>query len=85
MPPIVFLRFPMRVTCLRSLGRARLPIWRQVLLNRNHSHDFKNIFKDAATDAGPLQDFYEALVAKGVLPEMERLTLARLRGTKLLP
>jgi hypothetical protein len=56
-----------------------------VLLNRNHSHDFKNIFKDAATDAGPFQEFHEALVAKGVRPEMERLTLARLRGTKLLP
>jgi hypothetical protein len=45
----------------------------------------QDIFKDAATDAGPFQEFHEALVAKGVRPEMDRLTLARLRGTKLLP
>src|SRR6202790_4125772 len=50
-------------------------------LNRNHNHDLKNIFKGAAiiaaTKAGPFQEFYAALVAKGIRPEMARLTLAR--------
>ena len=50
-------------------------------LNRNHNHDLKNLFKSAATIAaakpGPLQEFYDALVAKGIKPEMARLTLAR--------
>jgi transposase len=50
-------------------------------LNRNHNHELKNIFKGAAiiaaTKAGPLQEFYAALVAKGIRPEMARLTLAR--------
>jgi hypothetical protein len=31
----------------------------------------------AATKPGPLQQFYAALVAKGMRPEMARLTLAR--------
>jgi len=50
-------------------------------LNRNHNHDLKNLFKSAATiaaaKAGPFQEFYDALVAKGIQPEMARLTLAR--------
>jgi transposase len=50
-------------------------------LNRNHNHDLKNLFKSAATiaasKAGPFQEFYDALVAKGMRPEMARLTLAR--------
>jgi transposase len=50
-------------------------------LNRNHNHELKNIFKGAAiiaaTKAGPFQEFYAALVAKGIRPEMARLTLAR--------
>src|ERR1700726_2836833 len=50
-------------------------------LNTNHNHDLKNIFKGAAmrasTTAGPLRDFYEALLAKGRRPTMARLTLAR--------
>jgi transposase len=50
-------------------------------LNRNHNHELKNIFKGAAiiaaTKAGPFQEFYGALVAKGIRPEMARLTLAR--------
>jgi transposase len=50
-------------------------------LNRNHNHDLKNLFKSAATVAaakpGPFQEFYERLVAKGMRPEMARLTLAR--------
>jgi hypothetical protein len=51
------------------------------LMNENHNHDLKNIFKGAATKAsscaGPFHDFYEALLAKGRKPSMARLTLAR--------
>jgi transposase len=50
-------------------------------LNTNHNHDLKNLFKGAAIVAankpGPFQDFYTALLAKGIRPEMARLTLAR--------
>jgi transposase len=50
-------------------------------LNRNHNHDLKNLLKGAAISAigrpGPLQDFYAALVEKGMRPSMARLTLAR--------
>jgi transposase len=50
-------------------------------LNQNHNHEMKDIFKGAATRAscgvGPLRDFYVALLAKGMKPEMARLTLAR--------
>ena len=50
-------------------------------LNANHNHDLKNIFKGAAMRAstchGPLRNFYEALLAKGMRPTMARLTLAR--------
>lgn len=50
-------------------------------LNLNHNPDLKNIFKSAATTAsaspGPFRDFYENLLAKGMKPEMARLTLAR--------
>lgn len=50
-------------------------------LNENHNRDLKNIFKSAATLAsakvGPFQDFYSALLAKGMKPPLARLTLAR--------
>jgi len=50
-------------------------------LNHNHNKDVKNLFKSAAVSAstrpGPLQDFYAALVSKGMRPTMARLTLAR--------
>jgi transposase len=50
-------------------------------LNRNYNRDLKNLFKGAATQAsvqpGPLQEFYATLLAKGIRPEMARLTLAR--------
>jgi transposase len=50
-------------------------------LNQNHNHDLKNLFKGAAIIAaskpGPFQEFYAALLAKGMRPEMARLTLAR--------
>jgi transposase len=50
-------------------------------LNQNHSHELKNVFKGAATQAsharGVLKDIYEQSLAKGVKPTMARLTLAR--------
>jgi transposase len=50
-------------------------------LNAHHNHDLKNLFKGAATRAaivaGPFQEFYAALVARGMKPPMARLTLAR--------
>src|SRR6202047_1876904 len=50
-------------------------------LNQNHNHEMKEIFKSTATSAsrcaGPLCDFYAGLLAKGMKPEMARLTLAR--------
>jgi transposase len=50
-------------------------------LNRNHNHDLKSLYKSAATVAsakpGPFREFYNSLVAKGIRPEMARLTLAR--------
>ena len=50
-------------------------------LNRDCNHDLNNVFKGAAIVAssktGPFQEFYTALLAKGIRPEMARLTLAR--------
>ena len=63
-----------------ELQRSKKPAWVRGL-NRNHNHDLKNLFKSAATVAaakpGPFQEFYDALMAKGIRPEMARLTLAR--------
>jgi transposase len=57
-------------------------------LNRDCNHNLKNLFKGAATIAsvkpGPFQEFYAALVAKGMRPEMARLTLARKMATIVL-
>jgi len=50
-------------------------------LNQNHNHQMKEIFKSTATSttrcAGPFQDFYARLLAKGMEPDMAQLTLAR--------
>jgi len=50
-------------------------------LNWNHNHELKNLFKSAATTAsarpGVFREFYLGLLAKGMRPEMARLTLAR--------
>jgi transposase len=63
-----------------QLRRSKKPVALRGL-NKNHNHDLKAIFKSAATNAsglaGPLHDFYEALLAKGMKPSMARLTLAR--------
>ena len=57
-------------------------------LNKNCNHHLKNVFKSAAivasTKPGPFQEFYAALVAKGMRPEMARLTLARKIATIVL-
>ena len=57
-------------------------------LNHNCNHDLKNLFKGAAIVAsskpGPLQEFYTALLTKGMRPEMARLTLARKIATIVL-
>jgi transposase len=50
-------------------------------LNQNHNHAMKEIFKSAALSAtlheGPFRDFYARLLAKGMKPELARVTLAR--------
>ncbi|PYU21142.1 MAG: hypothetical protein DMG30_18515 [Acidobacteria bacterium] len=50
-------------------------------LDPSHNHHLKDLFKSAAIQAsirkGPFREFYEALLAKGIRPEMARLTLAR--------
>jgi hypothetical protein len=50
-------------------------------LNENCNHDLKNLFKGAAVVASiksdPLAEFYAALLAKGMRPQMARLTLVR--------
>jgi transposase len=57
-------------------------------LNENCNHHLKNLFKGAAVVAsskpGPFEPFYAALVAKGMRPEMARLTLARKIATIVL-
>jgi hypothetical protein len=57
-------------------------------LNRNCNHDLKNLFKGAAIVAaskpGPFAEFYAGLLAKGLRPEMARLTLARKIATIVL-
>jgi hypothetical protein len=50
-------------------------------LNRNHNPVVKEVFKAAATAAsgrpGPLRDWYEGLIARGMREELARVTLAR--------
>src|SRR6202162_5169966 len=50
-------------------------------LNQNHNHAMKEIFKSAALSAtrsaGPFQDLYEGLLAKGMKPQLARVTIAR--------
>jgi transposase len=57
-------------------------------LNQDGNHDLKNLFKGAAvvasTKPGPLEEFYAALLARGMRPEMARLTLARKIATIVL-
>lgn len=63
----------------RAVRRRRPPLTRG--LNRNHNPIVKNVFKGAATAAsgraGPLQDWYHGLCARGMREELARVTLAR--------
>lgn len=63
----------------RPVRRRRKPLTRG--LNRNHNPVLKDVFKGAATAAtgrsGPLQDFYHAMIARGMEPELARVTLTR--------
>jgi transposase len=63
----------------RPVKSRRAPMTRG--LNRNHNRVLKNVFKSAAVAAlsrpGPLQDFYRAMVARGMREELARVTLAR--------
>lgn len=63
-----------------QLQRSKKPAFVRGL-DPAHNHHLKYVFKSAAMQAsttkGPFQKFYEALVAKGMRPEMARLTLAR--------
>jgi hypothetical protein len=75
----------------RRVNGQLQPAKKQVLvrgLNQNCNHDLKNLFKGAAVVAsskpGPFEGFYAALVARGMRPEMARLTLARKIATIVL-
>ena len=63
----------------RPVRRRRAPLTRG--LNPNHNRVLKDVFKGAATAAtaqpGPLQDWYQALLARGMREELARVTLTR--------
>lgn len=63
----------------RPVRRRRAPLTRG--LNRNHNRVLKDVFKGAAASLkgrpGPLQDWYQGVVARGVREELALLTLAR--------
>jgi transposase len=63
----------------RLRKRRRPPLTRG--LNRNHNPTLKGVFKGAANAAtarpGPLYDFYQASLARGVRDELAKVTLAR--------
>ena len=63
----------------RAVRRRRPPMTRG--LNRNHNRIVKEVFKSAATAAatrsGPLQDWYQEMLKRGMREELARVTLAR--------
>lgn len=63
----------------RPVRRPRAPLTRG--LNRNHNRVLKHVFKGAATAAasrpGPLKDYYDGMIARGLREELARVTLAR--------
>jgi transposase len=63
-----------------ELKRSKKPVSVRGL-DKDHNHYLKDLFKSAAiqssTRKGPFAEFYQALLAKGMRPEMARLTLAR--------
>jgi transposase len=68
-----------RLVAGQPVRRRRAPLTRG--LNRNHNRVLKDVFKGAATAAtarpGPLQEFYGSLIARGLRPELARVTLTR--------
>jgi len=60
--------------------RRKKQVWIRGL-NKDYNHDLKGLFKAAAVRAsvqpGPLREFYQRSLAKGIKPTMVRLTLAR--------
>ena len=63
----------------QPVRRRRAPMTRG--LNRNYNRELKDVFKGAATAAtgraGPLQDLYEGMIARGMREELARVTLTR--------
>lgn len=63
----------------RPVRRRRAPLTRG--LNPNHNRVLKDVFKGAATAAtgrpGPLQEWYQGLLARGMREELARVTLTR--------
>ena len=62
----------------RAEKRQRAPMTRG--LNPNFNHRLKYVFKSAALDGtprAPFEGYYARLIAKGIRPELARLTLAR--------
>lgn len=63
----------------RLVRQPRAPLTRG--LNRNHNRVLKQVFKGAATAAtsrpGPLKDYYDGMIARGLRKELARVTLAR--------
>lgn len=63
----------------KPVRRKRAPMTRG--LNRNFNRELKDVFKGAATAStgrpGPLQDFYEGMIARGMREELARVTLTR--------
>jgi len=63
----------------RPVRQRRPPMTRG--LNPNHNRVIKNVFKSAATAAtvrpGALQSFYQALLQRGMQPDLARVTLTR--------
>ncbi len=68
-----------RIESGRPVRRRRTPMTRG--LNRNYNRVVKHVFKSAATAAtakpGPLQSWYDHLVAKGMQESLARVTLTR--------
>ncbi len=68
-----------RLVAGEPVRRRRVPLTRG--LNRNHNRVLKDVFKGAATAAtarpGPLQEFYRSMIARGLRPELARVTLTR--------
>jgi len=63
----------------QPVRRRRAPLTRG--LNRNHNRVLKDVFKGAAAAAtarpGPLHDWYQGLLERGMREELARVTLAR--------